>query len=50
MTTTEEHAPGPTTAEIGGVGHSVKRKEDDRFIQGGGQYIDVGLVEVVPAR
>src|SRR5947207_71611 len=40
MTTTEEHAPGPTTAEIGGVGHSVKRKEDDRFIQGGGQYIE----------
>ncbi len=40
MTTTEEHAPSPTTAEIGGVGHSVKRKEDDRFIQGGGQYIE----------
>ena len=40
MTTTEEHVPGPTTAEIGGVGHNVKRKEDDRFIQGGGQYIE----------
>src|SRR5215510_16203610 len=40
MTTTEEHTPGPTTAEIGGVGHNVKRKEDDRFIQGGGQYIE----------
>src|SRR5260370_17848948 len=40
MTTTEEHAPGPTTAEIGGIGHSVKRKEDERFIQGGGQYIE----------
>ena len=41
-----ERAPSPTTAEIGGVGHSVKRKEDDRFIQGGGQYID----DIVPAR
>src|SRR5262245_40325935 len=40
MTTTDEHAPGPTTAEIGGVGHNVKRKEDDRFIQGGGRYIE----------
>ena len=29
-----------TSAEIGGLGHSVKRKEDDRFIQGGGEYID----------
>ncbi|HJS27756.1 MAG TPA: aerobic carbon-monoxide dehydrogenase large subunit [Actinomycetota bacterium] len=26
--------------EIRGVGHSVKRKEDDRFIQGRGTYID----------
>src|SRR5262245_9464315 len=40
MTTTEGNAPGPTTAEIGGVGHNVKRKEDERFIQGGGQYIE----------
>jgi len=26
--------------EIRGVGHSVKRKEDDRFIRGSGTYID----------
>jgi aerobic carbon-monoxide dehydrogenase large subunit len=29
-----------TTPEVGGMGHSVKRKEDPRFIQGKGQYID----------
>src|SRR5713226_2455916 len=27
-------------AEIRGLGHSVKRKEDDRFIRGSGTYID----------
>src|SRR5437870_10231527 len=26
--------------EIRGVGHSVKRKEDDRFIRGKGNYVD----------
>jgi aerobic carbon-monoxide dehydrogenase large subunit len=26
--------------EIRGLGHSVKRKEDDRFIRGRGNYID----------
>ena len=26
--------------EIRGIGHSVKRKEDDRFIRGRGNYID----------
>ena len=32
---------GPrTSAEIGGMGHSVKRKEDPRFIRGQGEYID----------
>jgi carbon-monoxide dehydrogenase large subunit len=37
MTTVQE----PTTpAEIGGIGHSVKRIEDDRFLQGGGTYVD----------
>ena len=30
----------PTTPEVGGIGHSVKRKEDDRFIQGAGEYLD----------
>ncbi len=29
-----------TTKEIGGLGHSVKRKEDARFIRGKGQYFD----------
>ena len=34
MTTTQ---PKPTTtAEIGGIGHSVKRVEDDRFVAGQG--------------
>ena len=33
-----------TTPEVGGMGHSVKRKEDPRFIRGKGEYIDdVGL-------
>ncbi|HXB74393.1 MAG TPA: aerobic carbon-monoxide dehydrogenase large subunit [Candidatus Acidoferrales bacterium] len=30
----------PTSFEIGGMGHSVKRKEDARFIQGKGTYVD----------
>ena len=29
-----------TSFEVGGLGHSVKRKEDDRFIQGAGKYLD----------
>jgi aerobic carbon-monoxide dehydrogenase large subunit len=29
-----------TTAEVGGIGHSVRRKEDDRFLQGAGRYVD----------
>src|ERR1700685_1482373 len=29
-----------TPPEIGGMGHSVKRKEDLRFIQGKGNYVD----------
>jgi len=29
-----------TSFEIGGMGHSVKRKEDPRFIRGQGNYID----------
>jgi carbon-monoxide dehydrogenase large subunit len=29
-----------TSPEIGGMGHSVKRKEDPRFIRGKGEYID----------
>jgi aerobic carbon-monoxide dehydrogenase large subunit len=29
-----------TTAEVGGMGHSLKRKEDPRFIRGLGRYVD----------
>ena len=29
-----------TTPEVGGMGHSVKRKEDPRFIRGQGRYIE----------
>ena len=29
-----------TTPEVGGMGHSVKRKEDPRFIRGKGNYVD----------
>ncbi len=29
-----------TTPEIGGMGHSVKRKEDPRFIRGKGTFVD----------
>ncbi len=29
-----------TTADVGGMGHSVKRKEDPRFIRGKGTYVD----------
>ena len=29
-----------TTEAVGGMGHSVKRKEDPRFIRGKGEYID----------
>ena len=28
------------TEEIRGIGHNVRRVEDDRFIQGKGNYID----------
>jgi carbon-monoxide dehydrogenase large subunit len=37
MTTEAEPRTSP---EIGGMGHSVKRKEDPRFIRGAGEYID----------
>ena len=29
-----------TSKEIGGMGHSLKRKEDGRFLQGKGNYVD----------
>ena len=37
---TTEAAQPRTSAEIGGMGHSVKRKEDPRMIRGQGEYID----------
>ena len=38
MTATQ---PLPTTTpEIGGIGHSVKRHEDDRLLQGQGSFLD----------
>ena len=39
MQTKTHHQPA-TSAEIGGVGHSVPRVEDARFIQGAGNYLD----------
>ena len=37
-----------TSPEIGGMGHSVKRKEDLRFVQGKGTYVeDVSLPKMV---
>src|SRR5262245_54866633 len=38
-TMASEHAPR-TSAEVGGMGHSLKRKEDPRFIRGQGTYVD----------
>ncbi|MGE5414022.1 MAG: carbon monoxide dehydrogenase, partial [Syntrophomonadaceae bacterium] len=29
-----------TSPEIGGMGHSLKRKEDPRFLRGQGHYVD----------
>ena len=29
-----------TSPEIGGMGYSIKRKEDPRFIRGQGNYVD----------
>ena len=40
MTTEEAPRELRTSPEIGGMGHSVKRKEDARFIRGAGEYID----------
>ncbi|MDH3426499.1 MAG: xanthine dehydrogenase family protein molybdopterin-binding subunit, partial [Acidimicrobiia bacterium] len=38
MTTTDTTLNTPP--EIGGIGHSVRRNEDDRFLQGAGNYVD----------
>jgi aerobic carbon-monoxide dehydrogenase large subunit len=34
------HQAPTTTPEVGGMGHSLKRREDPRFIRGKGEYID----------
>src|SRR3970040_608851 len=40
MTTTAEPHSLLTTPEVGGLGHSRKRVEDARFIEGRGNYVD----------
>jgi carbon-monoxide dehydrogenase large subunit len=40
MTTTADHHSLLTTPEVGGLGHSRKRVEDARFIEGRGNYVD----------
>ena len=40
MTTTTDHHAPLTSADVGGIGHSVKRAEDDRLIQGAGNFLD----------
>jgi carbon-monoxide dehydrogenase large subunit len=37
---TTEAQPTTTTPEVSGMGHSMKRKEDPRFIRGQGEYIE----------
>ncbi len=39
MTTLDHHNP-KTSPEVGGIGHSVRRAEDARFIEGRGNYVD----------
>src|SRR4249919_2738278 len=41
-------APLRTSAEIGGMGHSVKRKEDPRMIRGQGEGIDATEALKIP--
>ena len=37
---TTEAQPPTTTPEVSGMGHSMKRREDPRFIRGQGEYIE----------
>lgn len=43
-----------TSPEVGGMGHSVKRKEDARFLHGKGNYVDdvklPGMLHMVMVR
>src|SRR5262250_3041507 len=36
----EERVIQKTSPEVGGMGHSIKRKEDPRFLQGKGNYVE----------
>ena len=40
MTTTADRGTLSTPESIGGIGHSRRRIEDDRFVQGAGRYVD----------
>ena len=40
MTTTADPGTLSTPESIGGIGHSRRRIEDERFVQGGGHYVD----------
>jgi len=40
VTTTAEPPSLSTPESIGGIGHSRRRVEDDRFVQGAGHYVD----------
>ena len=39
-----------TSASLGGIGQSVKRKEDPRFIQGKGNYVEDIYLHVIALR
>ena len=40
MTTTEQPTTQATPPGIGGIGHSLRRREDDRFLRGAGRFVD----------
>ena len=40
MTTTQHHDSPITSEEVGGIGHRVRRVEDDRLIHGAGNFVD----------
>src|SRR5829696_3056705 len=40
MTTTEQPTTPATPPGIGGIGHSLRRREDDRFLRGAGRFVD----------
>src|SRR6201990_2398966 len=44
---TTDHVKVTTPAKVCGMGHRMKRKEDPRFIQGKGRYVDDGKLPVM---